>query len=110
MAVQDQIRLKENEIKIFERMLSRIKDTGQERLERLLNKRLSEFRRRLVLAQLANGKSATTQFRANVLYAVENYRTRIAGKLSKLPKMHTKPVVGVQSTSPAEHLSEVGLK
>ena len=104
MAVQDQIRLKQNEIKIFERMLARVKDTGQEPLVRLLNKRLSEFRRRLALARLAQAKSGGAQFRANVLYTVENYRTRIAGKLSKLPKMHTKPIAGVQSASPAEQL------
>ena len=104
MAVQDQIKLKENEIKIFERMLSRIKGTGQERLERLLSKRLSEFRRRLALAQLSKTKSGTAQFRANLVGAVENYRTRIAGKLSKLPKMDTQPVAAVQSTSPAEQL------
>jgi glycosyltransferase involved in cell wall biosynthesis len=104
MAVQDQIKLKENEIKIFERMLSRIKGTGQERLERLLSKRLSEFRRRLALAQLSKTKSGTAQFRANLVGAVENYRTRIAGKLSKLPKMDTQPVAALQSTSPAEQL------
>jgi glycosyltransferase involved in cell wall biosynthesis len=104
MAVQDQIKLKENEIKIFERMLSRIKGTGQERLERLLSKRLSEFRRRLALAQLSKTKSGTAQFRANLVGAVENYRTRIARKLSKLPKMDTQPVAAVQSTSPAEQL------
>jgi glycosyltransferase involved in cell wall biosynthesis len=104
MAVQDQIKLKENEIKIFERMLSRIKGTGQERLERLLSKRLSEFRRRLALAQLSKTKSGTAQFRANLVGAVENYRTRIAAKLSKLPKMDTQPVAAVQSTSPAEQL------
>jgi glycosyltransferase involved in cell wall biosynthesis len=104
MAVQDQIKLKENEIKIFERMLSRIKGTGQERLERLLSKRLSEFRRRLALAQLSKTKSGTAQFRANLVGAVENYRTRIAGKLSKLPKMDTQPVAAIQSTSPAEQL------
>jgi glycosyltransferase involved in cell wall biosynthesis len=104
MAVQDQIKLKENEIKIFERMLSRIKGTGQERLERLLSKRLSEFRRRLALAQLSKTKSGTAQFRANLVGAVENYRTRIAGKLSKLPKMDTQPVAAAQSTSPAEQL------
>jgi glycosyltransferase involved in cell wall biosynthesis len=104
MAVQDQIKLKENEIKIFERMLSRIKGTGQERLERLLSKRLSEFRRRLALAQLSKTKSGTAQFRANLVGAVENYRIRIAAKLSKLPKMDTQPVAAVQSTSPAEQL------
>lgn len=104
MAVQDQIRLKENEIKIFERMLSRIKGTGQERLERLLSKRLSEFRRRLALAQLSKTKSGTAQFRVNLVGAVENYRTRMARKFSKLPRMDTQPVAAVQSTSPAEQL------
>jgi glycosyltransferase involved in cell wall biosynthesis len=104
MAVQDQIRLKENEIKIFERMLARVKDTGQDRVERLLNKRLGEFRRRLALARLAHAKSGGAQFRANVLNTVENYRTRIAGKLSKLPKMDTKPIAEAQSASPAVQL------
>ena len=104
MAVQDQIKLKENEIKIFERMLARVKGTGQERLERLLNKRLSEFRRRLALAQLSKAKSGAAQFRANLVCAVENYRTRITGKLSKLPQMDAQPVAAVQSTSSAEQL------
>jgi glycosyltransferase involved in cell wall biosynthesis len=104
MAVQDQIRLKENEIKIFERMLARVKGTGQERLEHLLNRRLSEFRRRLALAQLSKAKSGTAQFRANLVCAVENYRTRITGKLSKLPQMDAQPVAAVQSTSSAEQL------
>ena len=104
MAVQDQIKLKENEIKIFERMLARVKGTGQERLERLLNKRLSEFRRRLALAQLSKAKSGAAQFRANLVCAVENYRTRIIGKLSKLPQMDAQPVAAVQSTSSAEQL------
>jgi glycosyltransferase involved in cell wall biosynthesis len=103
-AVQDQIRLKQNEIKIFERMLARVKDTGQERLVRLLNKRLEEFHRRLALARLAQAKSGGAQFKANVLYTVENYRARIAGKLSKHPKMDTKPIAEVQSASPAEQL------
>jgi glycosyltransferase involved in cell wall biosynthesis len=104
MAVRDQIRLKTNEIKVFERMLARVKDTGQERVERLLNRRLSEFRRRLALARLAQAESGSAQFRANVLDTVENYRSRISRKLSSLPKMDTRPVVGVQSASPAEQL------
>jgi glycosyltransferase involved in cell wall biosynthesis len=104
MAVQDQIGLKQNEIKIFERMLARVKDTGQERIERLLNKRLGEFRRRLALAQLSQAESGSAQFRANILHTVENYRSRIARKLSNIPKMDTRPVVEVQSASPAEQL------
>ena len=101
MAVRDQITLKQNEIKVFERMLVRVKDTGQERIESLLNKRLSGFRRRLAHARLAQAKSGGGQFRANVLHTVENYRTRIADTLSKLPKMETRPVAPVHSTSPA---------
>jgi glycosyltransferase involved in cell wall biosynthesis len=105
MAVQDQITLKQNEIKIFERMLARVKDSGQERIESLLNKRLSGFRRRLAHARLARAKSGGGQFRANVLATVENYRTRIADKLSKLPKMETRPVAATHSAAPAGQFS-----
>jgi glycosyltransferase involved in cell wall biosynthesis len=90
IAVNENILLKHNEIRIVERALRMLADlNGGDRLQHRFETRLKIVRRCLRIAELRQAKSLGIRFTGNILDRLEQYRFRAATKLMGLPVMNT---------------------